>query len=170
MRIDLRINRSPGRYGDIQLLQILLKNRSQIEADTLHTLAHATLLLTKAATLHTRLSNSQYRKSTTLPSELLEQIVAYLPAEYIDMHMAKTSISWYLATLAATRGHLRDVIRKTKELMCHRDDEIMVLDYDSGRYPPGTEIRWVPIKVIERRRKEVMKWYNVLCRVVGYKL
>jgi hypothetical protein len=53
--------------------------------------------------------------------------------------------------------------------MCVCAEETVVLDCISGEYPPGTEIRWVPIKLIERGNKEVMKWHNVLCEVVGFK-
>jgi hypothetical protein len=53
--------------------------------------------------------------------------------------------------------------------MCVCAEETVVLDCISGEYPPGTDIRWVPIKLIERGNKEVMKWHNVLCEVVGFK-
>lgn len=82
---------------------------------------------------------------------------------------AKVSISWYLATLSATRKHLREAISRTEALMCVCEGETVVLDSVSGDYPPGTEIRWVPIKHIERENKEVMRWRNVLCEVVGFK-
>ena len=85
------------------------------------------------------------------------------------MASAKVSISWYLATLAATRKHLRDAILGTEALMCVCGGETVVLDGVSGLYPPGTEIRWVPIKHIERANKEMMKWHNILCEVVGFK-
>lgn len=84
------------------------------------------------------------------------------------MTFATVSITWYLATLAATRRRLREAIAETEALTCVLNGETAVLD-DSGRYPPGTEIRWVPIKVVERQRREVIDWYNVLCSVVGFK-
>lgn len=163
-------NIRPGRYGDVQLLQLLFRYRAQIEGDTQHTIAHATLLLTKTSTIHARLSASKHRHTATLPSELLEQVIAHLPPENIDMHTAKASITWFLATLAATRRHLRKAIQDTKAMMCTADGGTVVLDCDSGQYPPGTEISWIPIKVLERQRREVMRWYNVLCNVVGFKL
>lgn len=86
------------------------------------------------------------------------------------MQWAKASITWYLATLAAIRGHLRNAIARTEELMCVRDGDIEVLDCNSGCYSDGTEVRWIPIKIIEQQQREVMKWYNVLCTVVGFKL
>ena len=87
------------------------------------------------------------------------------------MSWAKASITWYLATLAATRQHLRRAISQTEELMCvSKEGGTVVLDFDSRQYPVGTEIRWVPIKLIERQGREVMEWCNVLCRVVGFKL
>jgi len=85
------------------------------------------------------------------------------------MSFAKASITWYLATLAATRGHLRKAIAETETLTCVLDGETAVIDSKSGRYRPGTEIRSVPIKVVERQRREVMGWYNVLCGIVGFK-
>ena len=161
----------PGRYGDIQLLQLLFRHRGQTEEDTQHTLTHANLLLSKTVAIDTRLSASPNRRIEFLPSEILQQIISHLPAEQINMSWAKVSITWYLATLAATRQHLRRAISRTEELMCVSEGgETVVLDYDSGEYPVGTEIRWVPIKLVERQRQEVMKWYNVLCRVVGFKL
>ena len=55
--------------------------------------------------------------------------------------------------------------------MCVSEEgETVLLDCDSGQYPAGTEIRWVPIKLIERQIQEIVKWYNALCRVVGLKL
>jgi hypothetical protein len=86
------------------------------------------------------------------------------------MQWAKASITWYLATLAAIRGHLRNAILRTEESMCVREGKIVVLDCSSGCYGDGTEVRSVPIKIIEQQRREVMKWYNVLCTVVGFKL
>jgi hypothetical protein len=160
----------PGRYGDVQLLQLLFRHRAQIEGDTQHSLAHATLLLSKTSAIHDRLSASQHRHSILLPSEILEEVIYHLPPEYIDMHSAKASITWYIATLAATRRHLQKAIRDAKALMCSEAGETVVLDCAAGQYPPGTDIRWVPIKVMEQQRREVMKWYNVLCRVVGFKL
>ena len=159
----------PGRYGDVQLLQLLFRHRAQIEGDTQHTIVHANLLLNKTAAVHQRLSMSPHQHVMSLPSEIWEQIISHLPPEEIDMDKAKVSIAWYLATLAATRNHLRQAIQATEELLCVADGETVCLDCDSGQYPPGTEIRWVPIKLIEARRKEVMLWYNVLCRVVGFK-
>jgi len=54
--------------------------------------------------------------------------------------------------------------------MCVCAGETVALDSGSGvSYPSGTEIRWVPIKLIERENKQVMKWRNVLCEVVGFK-
>ena len=155
----------------MELLQKLFRHRGQIEEDTQHSLAHSNLLLSKTATIETLLSSSPNRRNNFLPSEILEQIISYLPAEEIDMPRAKVSITWYLATLAATRNHLRRAISQTKELMCISEEgEPRVLDYTSGLYPPGTEIRWVPVKLVERQRKEVMRWCNGLCRVVGFKL
>jgi hypothetical protein len=152
-------------------LHLLFRHRGRIEEDTQHALAHANLLLSKTTVIDTQLSSSPHRHDESLPSEILEQIISYLPAEEIDMSWAKASITWYLATLAATRQHLRRAISRTEELMCVSEEgETVVLDYDSGHYPSGTDIRWVPIKLIERQRREVMKWYNVLCRVVGFKL
>ena len=104
-----------------------------------------------------------------LPYEILEQIISYLPPEDVNMAFAKASITWYLATLAATRAHLRTAIAKAEALTCVFGGEMAVIDYKSGTYRPGTEIRWVPIKVVERQRREVMGWYNVLCSVVGFK-
>ena len=163
-------NDSPGRYGDEQLLQLLFRYRAQIEGDTQHTITHANLLLTKTAAVHQLLSMSSHQHVMSLPSEILEQIISYLPSEDIDMQKAKVSITWYLATLAATRNHLRQAIKETEDLLCVADGETVCLDCDARQYPPGTEIRWVPIKLIEAKRKEVMSWYNVLCRVVGFKL
>jgi len=165
----MQTNSRPGRYGDIQLLQLLFRHRAQIEGDTQHTIIHAKLLLTKTAAVHQRLSASSHKHIMSLPSEILEEIITHLPPEEIDMEKAKISISWYLATLAATRNHLRRAIQATEEVLCVADGETVCLDCDAGQYPPGTEIRWIPIKVIEARRKEVMLWYNVLCRVVGFK-
>lgn len=160
----------PGRYGDIQLLQFLFRHRGQIEESTQHTLTHANRVLAKTAEIESFLSRSPNRVHTLrLPCEILEEIVSYLPPEDLTMAFAKASITWYLATLAATRCHLRAAIAETEALTCVLDGETAVLDYDSGKYPPRTEIRWVPIKVVERQRREVMDWYNVLCRVVGFK-
>lgn len=161
---------SPGRYGDTQLLQLLIRQRAQIEADSQHTVSHAKLLLEKTAAIYTRLSNSPHGQRMPLPYEILEQIISYLPPEDIDMHRAKASISWYLATLASTRKHLRRAIQETEDLLCVCNGQTAVLDHDSGQYPPGTEIRWIPIKHIERQRREVMNWYYILCRIVGFKL
>lgn len=152
-------------------MQLLFRHRGQIEDDTKHALAHANLLLSKTAVIYTRLTSSPHRRHESLPSEILEHIISYLPAEEIDMSWAKASITWYLATLAAARQQLRRAISRTEELMCISEEgETVVLDYISGQYPPGTNIRWVPIKLIERQRRDVMKWYNVLCRVVGFKI
>jgi hypothetical protein len=85
------------------------------------------------------------------------------------MQWAKASITWYLATLAVIRGHLRNAILCTEESMCVKERKIAVLDCNSGCYDEGTEVRSVPIKIIEQQRREVMKWYNVLCTVVGFK-
>ena len=159
----------PGRYGESQLLQLLFRRRAQIEADTQHALTHAALLLTKTATIESKLAYSAHRTQHLLPSEILEQIISYVPAEEISMASAKVSISWYLATLAATRKHLREAIQRTESMMCVCGEETVVLDGMSGMYPPGTEVRWVSIKLIERANKEVMNWRNVLCEVVGYK-
>jgi hypothetical protein len=100
---------------------------------------------------------------------MLEKIISYIPYEEINMEWAKVSITWYLATLSATRQHLRRAIFETEELMCRVEGETVVLDGASGYYPSGTEIRWVPIKIVEQQRREVMKWHNVLCSVVGFK-
>jgi hypothetical protein len=85
------------------------------------------------------------------------------------MQWAKVSITWYLATLSVTRTRLRRIIKETDQMLCRLDGETVVLDYNSGQYSPGTEIQWIPIKCIERRRKEVMRWCSVLCRIVGFK-
>jgi hypothetical protein len=153
----------------MHLLQLLFRRRAQIEADTQHALTHANLLLTKTATIESRLAFSPNRAPQPLPSEILEHIISHIPADGINMASAKVSISWYLATLAATRKHLREAISRTEALMCVYAEQTVVLDCISGDYPPGTEIRWVPIKLIERGNKEVMKWHNVLCEVVGFK-
>lgn len=160
----------PGRYGDAHLLKVLLRRRAQIEGDIQHTLAHANLLLSKTATLQSRLSASQHHHTAVLPSEILEHIISHLAPESIDMEFAKASVTWFLATLAATRQHLRSSIKETEGLMCLADGETVVLDCDSSQYPPGTEIRWVPIKHIETQSREVMRWCDALCRVVGFKL
>ena len=86
------------------------------------------------------------------------------------MQWAKVSITWYLATLSAVRNNLRETIQKTEGVLCAADGETVCLDCDAGQYPPGTDVRWVPIKRVEWMRKAVMSWYNVLCRVVGFKL
>jgi hypothetical protein len=104
-----------------------------------------------------------------LPCEVLEQIISYLSPEDLNMAFAKVSITWYLATLATARGHLRGAIAQTEAVTCVLAGETAVVDYNSGRYPLGTEIRWAPIKVVERQRKDIMEWYNVLCSVVGFK-
>jgi hypothetical protein len=101
----------------MQLLRLLFQRRVQIEENTKHALIHANLLLSKTAAIDTRLSSSPHRCNEPLPSEILEQIISYLPAETIDMPWAKASITWYLATLAATRQHLRRAISRTEELM-----------------------------------------------------
>lgn len=163
------VTSSPGRYGDVQLLQHLFRQRSQIEENTLHSLSHATHLLDKTSGVYTRLSHSFNSHNSLLPSEILEQIIQYIPPEEIDMHWATVSITWYLATLSVIRNRLRRSIKETNEIMCRLSGESMVLDCDSGQYPPGTEIRWTPIKHIERRTKEVMRWCGVLCRIVGFK-
>jgi len=85
------------------------------------------------------------------------------------MSWAKLSVTWYLATLSAVRNQLRETIRVTEGMFCTVEGEMVCLDPDRGQYPPGTEVRWTPIKRIEAMRKEVMDWYNVLCRVVGLK-
>lgn len=152
-------------------MQLLFQHRRNVEENTQHTLAHANNLLSKTAVIDTRLSASRNRRNESLPSEILEEIISYLPAEQIDMPWAKASITWYLATLAATRQHLRRAISRTEELMCVSEEgKTVVLDHDSGQYPADTQIRWVPIKLVESQRREVMKWYHVLCRVVGFKL
>ena len=116
------------------------------------------------------LANSPNRQTEFLPSEILEQIMSHLPAQEFNMSSAKVSITWYLATLAAIRNHLRRAILETEEMMCvSPQGETVVLDCDSGLYPPETEVRWVPIKVVERQAKEVMKWCSALCRVSGFK-
>ena len=86
------------------------------------------------------------------------------------MSEAKASITWYLATLAVTRSHLRNAITETENLMCIRKGKPVALFELEDQYPPGTEIRWVPIKKIEQGRREVMRWVQALCRVVGFKV
>jgi len=160
----------PARYGDIQLLRYLIRYRGQIEADTQHTLTHGKLLLSKTQAIEARLSASPNRRTGSLPCEILEQIISQLPPDDIDMHMAKAWITWYLATLGATRNHLRRAIAETEDLMCVLNGETVTLSETEAQYPPGTEIRWVPIKKIEQQRLQVMTWVNVLCKVVGFKL
>ena len=163
------VTSSPGRYGDVQLLQYLFRQRSQIEENTLHTLSHATHLLDKTLDVYTRLSHSFKCHNSLLPSEILEQIIQHVPPEEIDLHWATVSITWYLATLSVVRNRLRRTIKETNEMMCQLSGKSVVLDFYAGEYPPGTEIRRTPIKHIERRRKEVMRWCGVLCRIVGFK-
>jgi len=116
------------------------------------------------------LSQSQNRRHQGLPSEILEQIISYISPYEITKNWATVSISWYLATVAAIRNHLRRAIRETEDLMCVLNGKTVVLDMIAGKYPEGTQIRWVPIKKIERKTREVMCWHDVLCRVVGFKL
>lgn len=160
----------PGRYGDIQLLNFLCRRRGQVEGDTIHTISYATQLLQRTLVIETRLSSSKHRRTDVLPSEILEHIISHISAEEINMQWAKVSINWFLATLAAARNHLRRAIREAEDLMCILDGQPIHMSYSSRQYPPGTEIRWVPINIIERQSREVMKWCNVICGVVGYKL
>ena len=85
------------------------------------------------------------------------------------MGFAQISIGWYLATLTATMDHLKSAIRRTEEAMCVLNGETVVLSSTHGDYPPGTEIRWVPVKYIESQTKWIMRWHNALCRIVGFK-
>jgi hypothetical protein len=112
---------------------------------------------------------SPHRRNVLLPPEILEQIISYLSAEEIDMQFAQICISWYLATLTVAMDHLRRAIRGTEALMCVLDGETVVLSSTLGDYPPGTEVRWVPVKRIENQSREIMRWHNSLCRIVGFK-
>jgi hypothetical protein len=160
----------PGRYGDTQLVSYLCQRRGEVEGDTMHTISYATQLLQRTSVIEASLSSSKNRRTEVLPSEILEHIISHISAEEIDMQWAKVSINWFLATLAAARNHLRRAIKETEDLMCHKDGQPVHLSYSSRQYPQGTEIRWVPINVVDRQSRDIMKWCSVICKVVGYKL
>jgi len=44
------------------------------------------------------------------------------------------------------------------------------LDEQTAQYPEGTEIRAIPIRIIEKQQRKLMGWYEVLCRLVGLKI
>jgi hypothetical protein len=160
----------PARYGDVELLRFLIRYRANSEGDTQHTLTHSKLLLSKTSAIEAALSTSPNRRNGKLPSEILEQIISHLSPEDFDMPVAKSSITFFLATLAATRNHVRCAIAETEDLMCVLNGKTVILSERDGAYPPGTEIRWAPIKAIEKQRFKTIGWANALCRVVGFKL
>ena len=161
---------SPAAYGHFDLLRHLFRRRSTIESECQHSVVHANKLLSKTAEIGDQLLSSRNMQTAAFPNEILEQIVSYLPPSEISMEFAKVSISWYISVLASTRNHLRSEIHKAEELMCQLDGKTVVLDEQTAQYPEGTEIRAIPIRIIEKQQRKLMGWYEVLCQLVGLKI
>lgn len=160
---------SPGTYGHIELLRYLFRCRNTVESECQHSIVHANKLLSKTAEIGDQLHTSRNRQSAALPNEILEQIISYLPSSEITMEFAKASITWYISVLASTRNQLRREIQNTEDLMCTLNGKTVVLDHQIAQYPEGTEIKSVPIRIIEKQQRKLMIWYEALCQLVGLK-